>query len=141
MARGARRVACAVAVCAAFVGCGGETEQIAFDEISRLPTREELAEVEIGHFEIPIPAGSSSSNVNTSPHPPLLLRFQLIAIVPPDKVSRVQYYMDRHRGKIRDEVIQLCRSTARENLYESEWATLKAHLLDAIQPVASAASV
>lgn len=119
-------------VCA---GCGGEEERNAFDEISRLPPREELVEVLVGSFVIPVPIPREPEESGQDRTSPMLLEFELVAIVSPDKVSRVEYLMERHRGKIRDQVIRVCRSTPREDLLEPEWPTLKAHMLDAIQPL------
>ena len=39
----------------------------------------------------------------------------------------------RHEGKIRDRVIQVCRNARLEDLQEPELAKLKSHLVDAVQ--------
>ena len=116
-------------------GCGDGKERIAFDEISRLPPKEELVEIEVGHFIIPVSLKAPENSPNPNLKTPIQLQFDLVAIVPPEKVDRVTYLMDRHRGKIRNEVIRVCRTTSRKDLLESEWSTVKAHLLDAIQPL------
>ena len=120
---------------AAISGCGGDVKKIAFDEISRLPKREVLNEVEIGYFIIPVHIGPAPGEPAVPPPSPIQLKFQLVAIVPPSDEKKVEQLLERHKGKIRDEVIRVCRGTEREDLLESEWATLKSHLLDAIQPL------
>ena len=65
----------------------------------------------------------------------LQLDFRLVAIVEPKNVARVERLRDRYAGKVRHEVIRVCRNTAPDDLLESEWSTLKSHLLDATQPL------
>lgn len=121
--------------CAVVAGCAGEDDRNAFDEISRLPETEVLIEVPIGRFVIPVPVVLDDDADEIRAENLLQLTFELVAIVAPRHESLVKRLGERHEGRIRDKVIGVCRNTARDDLLESEWATLKAHLLDAMQPL------
>ncbi len=127
-----------IIVCIALLlpGCGSsEKGTNAFDEISRLPSREELVEIEIGRFVVPIPLVLDDSAEKIEIDNLIQLDFKLVAVVLPKHEASVRHLMKRHAGKIRDEVMRVCRNTSRDDILESEWSTLKAHLLDAIQPL------
>lgn len=132
----AGRIALGAIACAlGAIGCSEDKAPIAFDEISKLPVREELVEMNLGHFIIPVSMEAGADDEDDGYANLLQLKFDLVAIVDPTREYQVKQLMERHKGKIRDEVIRVCRNTARDDLLESEWATLKAHLLDAIQPL------
>ncbi|CAN0364657.1 unnamed protein product [Ectocarpus sp. 4 AP-2014] len=63
------------------------------------------------------------------------IEMRLVAVADPGEAESVQRMKERNSGRIRDCVIRVCRSTTRDDLTESEKATLKAHLLDAVQPL------
>lgn len=117
-------------------GCGGgEKGANAFDEFSRLPSREELVEIDLGKFVIPIPVVLDDSTEKIETDNLIQLTFALVAVVVPKHVASVEKLHKRHTGRIRDEVIRVCRNTSRDDILEAEWTTLKSHLLDAIQPL------
>jgi hypothetical protein len=125
-----------VFACAVLAGCGGgEKPKIEFDEISRLPRRERQVEVRIGRFAIPAPLTLNDARRDTVELHLLRLSFDLYAMVDPDDVKQVKKLKKANEGRMRERVIQVCRATSREDLFEPEWTTLKAHLLDAVQPM------
>lgn len=126
-----------VAACAiAIAGCGGDAETANdFSDLVVLPDSEELEEIDLGRFLIPVPVVLDAEDGELRTTNLLQLDFELVGIVAPRDVSRVKRLQDRHAGKLRDQVIRVCRSTSRDEILESESATLKAHLLDALQPI------
>lgn len=140
VARPGCRLACAscwlASVLILLPGCGGgEKGPNAFDEISRLPSREKLVEIDLGKFVVPIPLVLDNSIEEIKTDNLIQLTFTLVAVVVPKHVASVEKLRDRHAGKIRDEVMRVCRNTSRDDVLESEWTTLKSHLLDATQPL------
>jgi flagellar basal body-associated protein FliL len=57
----------------------------------------------------------------------------LHALVTRDSESQLTEMWEQHEGKIRDRVIRICRRASYEDLQEAELATLKSHLMDAVQ--------
>jgi hypothetical protein len=128
--------------CAVLVGCGGsEPTKIEFDEISRLPHRERQVEVRLGRFVIPAPLTLNDTRRETVELHLLRVSFDLYAMVDPEDVKQVKNFRKANEGRMRERVIQVCRGTTREDLFEPEWTTLKAHLLDAVQPMLGGAAV
>jgi hypothetical protein len=119
------------AVCLALVGCGAPASY-EFDELDLTPAHNDLVEVWLGHYEIPVPiargfgAGSISRNR-------IELSFDLYALVTRDYESQLADLWHRHEGNIRDGVIRVCRNASLDDLQEPELATLKSHLTDAVQ--------
>lgn len=126
---------------AAIVGCGKSTEPIAFDSISRLPTNEDLVEIEIGSFIVPIPLVLDDSDENFEVDNRVQINFDLVAVVDPNKQAKVEKLIELHAGKIRNEVMRVCRNTSHVDIVEADWTTFKAHLLDAIQPYLGGAAL
>lgn len=117
-------------------GCGGEEASTSvFDEISRMPTRKELVEVSLGSFMVPVPIVLESATERFEPANLMQIQMSLVAVTDPDEADQVERLKKRNAGRIRDRVIRVCRSTTRDDLTESQKATLKAHLLDAVQPL------
>ncbi len=119
----------------ALCGCGEEKKATVFDEISRMPTREELVEIEMGQFTIPVPIVLESATERFEPDNLIQLEFTLFAVVDPNHLSMVQRVRRRNEGRIRNRVIRVCRNTPRDDLLEPQLTTLKAHLLDELQPL------
>lgn len=119
----------------AAVGCAEDKPKGIFDDIALLPVREELVEVTIGSFLIPVPVVLDDSEEGLQAENLIQLDFDLVAVVEPEHEGRVERFLKRHEGRVRNEVIKVCRNTARDDVLESEWSTLKAHLLDATQPL------
>lgn len=127
----------AVALMSMFLvtGCAEQSSQTVFDEISRMPTREELIEIDFGHFIVPVPVVLESATGRFEPDNLMQIQFQLFGVMDPEHLSLVESRMRHNAGRLRDRVITVCRSTTRDDLMEPLLATLKAHLLDAIQPL------
>ncbi len=115
-------------------GCGNSAEPIAFDAISRLPTNEDLVEIKIGSFIVPIPLVLDDSDENFEVDNRVQINFDLVAVVDPKKQAKFEWLMKLHAGKVRNEVMRVCRNTSHVDIVEADWTTFKAHLLDAIQP-------
>ena len=119
------------AVCLALGGCGSSPDHV-FDELDLTPVQNELVEVSLGHYDVPVPiargfgAGSISRNR-------IELSFDLYALVTRDYEAQLTDLWHRHEGNIRDTVIRVCRNASLDDLQEPELATLKSHLTDAIQ--------
>lgn len=120
---------------AGLLGCGAEERQSVFNQISQLPAQEELVEVDLGHFIAPVPIVLESA-VNRFEAANLMeVQFRLFAVVDPARRKLVEKFAARNEGRIRDTVITICRETPRDDLVEAQWSILKAHLLDAVQPL------
>ncbi|TWT96708.1 hypothetical protein Pla108_24820 [Botrimarina colliarenosi] len=117
------------------IGCGEGDAPTAFDNITRLPTREEFVEIEIGTFVVPVPMVLESATERFEPDNLMEVEIDLFVVVDPHEVRQVKKLTKRNEGRIRDRVISVCRNTTRDDLLEAQMATLKAHLLDAVQPL------
>jgi hypothetical protein len=62
------------------------------------------------------------------------LEFELHAAVLPEDESSLTDSYERHEGRLRDSVIQVCRNTPIEDLLDPALTTLKAHLIDTLRP-------
>ncbi|MEM6262966.1 MAG: hypothetical protein AAGI38_10695 [Bacteroidota bacterium] len=62
-------------------------------------------------------------------------RFELFALVDPSDAQKTTKLAERRQGKLRDEVIRVCRRTSIDELLDPELATLRSRLLDATQPL------
>ena len=133
--RSHRTVAALTALVALCCGCAEEEKATVFDEISRMPLREELIEIELGKFFVPVPIVLESATERFEPDNLIQIEFTLFAVVDPDRVSMVKRVRERNEGRIRNRVIRVCRNTPRDDLLEPELTTLKAHLLDDLQPL------
>ena len=133
-----RRYRCALATlgCATVVltGCFGDPPKRAFEDIAALPSREEFVEVELGEFVVPIPIVLEPTDDRFQPDNRMQVEFGLFIVVDPKDVKLVKQLKKRNDGRIHDSVIRVCRNTGRDDLLESQKSTLKAHLLDAVQP-------
>ena len=130
-----RTAAALAALLVTLCGCAEEEKSTVFDEISRMPLREKLVELEIGHFYVPVPIVLESATKRFEPDNLIQIEFTLFAVVDPDRLSMVKRVRERNEGRIRNRVIRVCRNTPRDDLLEPELTTLKAHLLDDLQPL------
>lgn len=119
----------------ALSGCGEAPTTNTFDEIARLPTREEYVEIEVGTFIVPVPLVLESATERFEPDNLMQVELDLFVVVDPQEVKQVNKLKKRNEGRIRDSVIRVCRNTTRDDLLEAQKSTLKAHLLDAVQPL------
>ncbi|MEN0109839.1 MAG: hypothetical protein AAF805_03865 [Planctomycetota bacterium] len=114
-------------------GCSEAPKAFEMDEVTRLPDREELIEVDLGSFIVPVPVVLEQAIDRFEPDNLMQIEFDLFAVVEPSHVKKLERILERNGGRLRDRVIRVCRNTSRDDLIEAEWATLKAHLLDATQ--------
>lgn len=130
------RSALAVLGCATVLlaGCFGDPPKRAFEDIAALPSREAFVEIELGEFVVPIPIVLEPTDDHFQPDNLMQVAFGLFIVVEPKDVKLVKRLKKRNNGRIHDSVIRVCRNTARDDLLESQKSTLKAHLLDAVQP-------
>jgi hypothetical protein len=113
-------------------GCGSPPV-FEFDRLDVSPNRESLTEFSLGHYEIPIPIASDRTSDHSTWSNRLIFAFDLHALVAPNEASHVADCWERHEGKVRDRVIQVCRNASVGDLNEPELGTLKARLMDAVQ--------
>lgn len=109
------------------VGCD-ETAESNAPEV--LQANEELAEVDVGEFRIPLAAVDQRSAPESSlpGRNALLLRFRLFAVVPPHREDDVASRIQTHRARLREEVIRTCREATLDELDEPALITLKGEL-------------
>lgn len=128
-------------VCLVVVGCGAQPTY-EFDELDLTPAQDELAEVSLGHYVIPIPYRPSLPAEGSGlPRNRIELSFDLHVLVTRGYESQVADMWQRHEGKIRDAVIRVCRNASPDDLHEPELATLKSHLTDVVQAQLGAKSI
>jgi hypothetical protein len=114
-----------------FAGCGQQAK-FEFDHLDVAPVEEELAEVPMGEYHIPVPVSQTRGRKQPVDRNRLQLDFRLVALVPPADEPLFSDAWQRHEGQIRDRVISICRNASAEELLEPELATLKARLTDAL---------
>src|SRR5262245_58366546 len=115
----------------ALSGCKSK-EPFQLDGIDVLPPVEELKEVPLGEYQIPIPIVDDRTQARLTRHNRLQLDFKLFALVSPREKSELEDSWERHEGQIRDQVISICRSATLDELQEPEFATLKARLTEVL---------
>lgn len=113
------------------VGCG-EPEEIELEGLEMPPVEEELTEMPLGEYNIPIPLVEEVSGGKIKRRHRVQLDFLLFVLVKPSEKARVERAWERHEGTIRDQVIRVCRKATLEELQEPDLATLKARLLLAL---------
>jgi len=114
-------------------GCGSGTK-FEFDELDNVPGQEELTEVPLGAYGIPIPLVDSGADNHASRRNRFQFDFKLFALVPAGDRRHVEAAWTRHQGKIRDRVIRVCRNAPLDDLQEPPLASLKAELIQSIGP-------
>jgi len=112
-------------------GCGSGPV-FEFDELDLVAAEEELEEVSLGEYAIPIPATGKGTDGRAPKQNCLQMDFELFALVSPLEKSKISDAWERHEGMIRDHVIRVCRNSPVEVLHEPELGTLKAKLKDAL---------
>lgn len=123
------------AVALGAAGCGGEARaRNEFDRIAAIPTGDELVEVELGAFVVPVPLALDPSTPGSERVNIVEIKVELFAVVEPSQRKQVKTLLKRHEGRIRDSVIRVCRNTTRDDLVEGQKSTLKTRLLDAVRP-------
>jgi flagellar basal body-associated protein FliL len=112
-------------------GCGGY-EDFEFDKLDWTPTQDEMVEVSLGEYVIPIPMIQTATFDEGVKRNRVEFAFSLYALTTPECEKRLKSQWKRHEGKVRDRVILICRNATAEDLQEQELATLKSHLTDAV---------
>jgi flagellar basal body-associated protein FliL len=112
-------------------GCKSK-QTFRLDGIDVLPPVEELKEVPLGEYQIPIPIVDDRTQSKLTRHNRLQLDFKLFALVSPKEKSELEDSWAKHEGQIRDQVINVCRGATLEELQEPEFATLKARLTEVL---------
>lgn len=122
----------AVVLCAcAWTGCGSK-EKFAYDALDLAPPQEELSEFSLGEYRIPIPVAEKHGEKRLSYRNRFEFNFELYALVSPAEHLEIEDAWSRYQGKIRDQVIRICRNATIDELQEPELSTLKARLIDAL---------
>jgi hypothetical protein len=119
-----------VLVCT-LAGCGSRSE-FAFEALDLAPPPEELAELSLGKYRIPIPVAEDRGQSRLSYRHRFQFDFELHALVSPAEEPQIADAWTRHEGEIRDQVIRVCRNASVDELQEPELGTLKARLMDAL---------
>lgn len=132
-----RASACVRAVAAGLLlltagGCA-EEHTFKFEDLNLLPIHEELTEFPLGKYMVPIPvlerSGDQPQRLNR-----LQFDFRLFALISPPEKPQIESAWSQHEGKIRDQVMRVCRTAAIEDLLEPDLATLKVRLIEALRP-------
>jgi hypothetical protein len=114
-------------------GCAKkENPAFHFDRLDHLPDEEKLTEFSLGQYRIPIPVTEVRGGKLRSRRNRLQFDFQLFAVVSPDEKAKIESAWGLHQGKIRNQVINVCRHASVEELQDPELATLKARLSDVL---------
>src|SRR6478736_6756359 len=125
-----RRAPWSAAVCAGALFAAGCSSPPAFqfDKLDISVTRDSLSEFSLGKYKIPIPIANDRTDDHGKWSNRLEFDFELFALVAPAEASRLADSWERHEGKIRDRVIQVCRNASLDELQEPELSTLKSRL-------------
>lgn len=113
-------------------GCA-EKHTFTFEDLNLLPLHEELTEFPLGKYTIPIPIVEGSKDKSTRLNR-LEFDFRLFALISPPETPQIESAWSQHEGKIRDQVMRVCRTAAIEDLLEPDLATLKVRLIEALRP-------
>ena len=116
-------------------GCGGEDGLAKYDEFEHVQIREELVEVPLGHYTVPVPLLGTNDTGEVIRQNTIQMKFMLHGLVAPYHVSKAERIRDRHEGEMRDRVIRVCRNASLEDLVEPQLSTLKSRVLDVTQPL------
>jgi hypothetical protein len=114
-------------------GCGSQPE-FDFEKFELVSAQEGFTEFSLGKYTVPIPTVELQPNRPPIQRNRLEFDFRLFAVVPLDEQSKIEDDWKRHEGKIRDQVIRVCRHASVDDLLEPELTTLKARLSSALRP-------
>jgi len=113
------------------VGCQ-EAEEFELEGLEMPPIEEELTELPLGDYHIPIPLVEEVTSGGIKRRHRMQLDFLLHVLVKSSERSEVEKAWERHEGTIRDQVIRVCRKATLQELQEPDLATLKARLMQAL---------
>lgn len=119
-----------VAWCAAMVvGCSGPTTS-PFEKYERLPTNAALSTLSLGKYVVSVPIDREFPHGRMQ----VQLEFELYVAFLPEHRRLMETEFARLEGRLRDRVIDACRSTRTDDLVDPTLTTLKAHLVETVQP-------
>jgi hypothetical protein len=121
----------ALLIFSTIAGCGSRPA-FELDGLDDAPAQQALSEFSLGEYRIPIPVLMDRGQAKPVFRNRFQFDFQLHALVSPAEQSQVSDAWDRHEGKIRDQIMRVCRNATVDELQEPELATLKARLIDAL---------
>jgi hypothetical protein len=121
-----------VLICLGTGGCSSAPE-FEFDKFELVSAQKGFTEFALGKYTIPIPTVEHQPNEKPIQRNRLEFDFRLFAVVPLDEQSKIEDDWKRHEGKIRDQVIRVCRNASVDDLLEPELTTLKARLSSALR--------
>lgn len=117
-------------------GCGGGGGSVEdYSDLEAVVLREKLIEVDLGHFDIPVPIEVVDENGQRTVANMIQLKFSLHALVVPDEAKKVARIGERDEGQLRDRVISACRNASVGELMDPQKSTLRARLRDSTQPL------
>lgn len=117
----------------AAAGCGG-VEELATPDYELLSFREQLAEIPLGAYSVPVPIAFEAEG-GLGRDNRLQFRFELFALVSPRDRAKAIACLARQKGQLRDTVISVCRNSTVDDLLDPQLSNLRSRLLDAIQPL------
>ncbi len=79
-----------------------------------MPKQEELTEIEIGPYTVPVPFLVNQGGVTYMEN--VQVSFELYGLVTPDNVKKFTELLEARRGRFNDEVIRICRRIEPEDL-------------------------
>ena len=118
----------------ALTGCGS-SGKIAFDDLDVVEVEDQVVELSLGYFVIPIPIADLDDSVEIASRNRMQIEFALYAEVPSHFEKRARSAAARNEGRLRDSVITICRTAPMEDLNERSLTALKGHLLDTASPL------
>jgi len=116
-------------------GCGGDGGMAKYEEFENVHFREELVEVPLGHYAVPVPVLRTDEAGEVVRENSIQMKFTLHGLVAPYHVAEAERIRNRHEGELRDRVIRVCRNSSLEDLVEPQLSTLKSRILDVAQPL------
>jgi hypothetical protein len=118
-------------LCSAAGGCRSKAS-FQLDGIDVLPPAEELKEISLGEYKIPISVVDDRNQAKLTRHNRFQFDFTLYALVSPKEKAQIEGAWERYEGQIRDQVINVCRSATLDELQEPAFATIKARLTEVL---------
>jgi hypothetical protein len=100
----------------------------------------QFVEFSLGTYVVPIPV-TLNEEIGPARRNVMQLEFVMHAIVPTSLGPQVEKVWQKHGGRFRDRVIELCRVTSLDDLQEPGLETLKSRLLDAARPTFGRSSI
>lgn len=125
-----------VAPLAVLAGCGGDAPvQFTINEQEMGRIAEELVEIPLGQYEVPVPAPYADDSAQTRYKTALLFRFRLDALVEPHESGSTARLIGRNKNSLRDRVMTTCRNSSVNELLDPQLTAFRARVLDEIQPL------